>query len=606
MSKKNILQQKFLYGESGIRLLGLGNTEAYSLSVKNADNVLITPIGSLRAAPKFDEMNFSNINEDILEIRDTNFKYSFIITATKVYSIEKSTFTIKASVDHKVENPCVFNTFENFCVVGNLITTEIFQVNKDTGAFGIANFFDSIKKPLRFKKPFQGELYKWLIIKEYDISTSQTKDVKKLIKVQTYKDPNGFGTDGTGKLTINGASKTIARIYCIASTDLSEKIFDDSEFSEGDYIFNFYTGTPENVVINNIAVNLTGNATDKKGQAYYTGFSVNNIPKGDACIGEIIKIDKTVVKDICVFQNRLCMATSTELFFSEMFNYTNFLGNEKNTGAFYIKPSPIKSVQPNIRKIAGNRGLWINTDRGYYVLGFNNQLSENDAFMQTATDKIPSLEQVLIGEVIYFIDVKGVAYNVQNIGETILKFVAIELDKFDIRRNSKYISSLTIDGVEYVVIVDKLQGNKIYLYRPIKENLFSRISLMINNQGKKVVGWYDNYFLGNKLYIQSDNFVENIKIGVLPPYMSTQDYGLYLNNDAINVVRVVLKILNENNEAVEKITINGTEISNIENDIYNTYVLNDCFQLENGFDIEVKTKGNDKVFELLGIEQTVE
>lgn len=88
--------------------------------------------------------------------------------------------------------------------------------------------------------------------------------------------------------------------------------------------------------------------------------------------------------------------------------------------------------------------------------------------------------------------------------------------------------------------------------------------------------------------------------------MSTQDYGLYLNNDAINVVRVVLKILNENNEAVEKITINGTEISNIENDIYNTYVLNDCFQLENGFDIEVKTKGNDKVFELLGIEQTVE
>ena len=79
MSKKNILQQKFLYGESGIRLLGLGNTEAYSLSVKNADNVLITPIGSLRAAPKFDEMNFSNINEDILEIRDTNFKYLSLI-----------------------------------------------------------------------------------------------------------------------------------------------------------------------------------------------------------------------------------------------------------------------------------------------------------------------------------------------------------------------------------------------------------------------------------------------------------------------------------------------------------------------------------------------
>lgn len=603
---KNILQQKFLYGESGIRLLGLGNTEAYSLSVKSAENTLITPIGSLRAAPQFIGNGYDNLDEDVLDIRDTNFKYSFIITATKIYTIEKSTLTIKASAVHNVVNPVIFNTFENFCVVGNLSVTEIFQVNKETGALGISDFFGSIKKPLRFKEAFQGELYKWLIIKEYDIASSSTKDVKKLVKVQTYKDPNGFGTDTNGKLIINGASKAIARIYCIASTDLSEKLYDDSEFSEGDYIFNFHTGIPEKVVINNTAVTLTGNATDKKGQTYYTGFDAKGIKQGDACIGEIIKIDKNEVKDICVFQNRLCMATSTELFFSEMFNYTNFLGDEKTSGAFYIKPSPIKSVQPNIRKIAGNRGLWINTDRGFYVLGFNNQLSEMDSFMQTATDKIPSLEQVLIGEVIYFIDVKGVAYNVQNIGENILKFVAIELDKFDIKRNSKHISSLTIDGVEYVVIVDKLQENKIYLYRPISENLFSRVSLMVENQGKKIVGWYDNYFLGNKLYIQSDNFVENVKIGVLPPYMSTKDNGLYLNNDAINVVRVVLKVLNEDNEAVEKIMINGTEISNIETDIYNTYVLNSCYQLENGFDIEIELKGNDKVFELLGIEQTVE
>mgnify|MGYP007128102857 CR=1 FL=1 len=603
---KNILQQKFIYGESGIRLLGLGNTEAYSLSVKSAENVLITPIGSLRSAPKFNNISYENLDEDVLEIRDTNFKYSFIITANKLYTIEKSTLTIKAMVEHKVANPVIFNTFENFCVIGNLTITEIFQVNKETGALGISDFFNSIKKPLRFKKVFQGELYKWLIIKEYDIASSSTKDVKKLVKVQTYKDPNGFGTDSEGKLLINGASKAIARIYCIASTDLSEKLYDVTEFSEGDYIFNFHTGVPENVVINNTAVTLIGTATDKKGQVYYTSLNEKSIPSGDACIGQIIKIDKNEVKDICVFQNRLCMATGTELFFSEMFNYTNFLGDEKTSGAFYIKPSPIKSVQPNIRKIAGNRGLWVNTDRGFYVLGFNNQLSENDCFMQTASDKIPSLEQVLIGEVIYFIDVKGVAYNIQNIGETILKFVAIELDKFDIKRNSKYVSSLTIDGTEYVVIVDKLQSNKVYLYRPITDNIFSRISLLIENSGKKMVGWYDNYFLGNKLFIQTDNFVSNVKIGVLPPYMSTSENGLYLNNDTINVTRVVLKVLNEDNQAIEKININGTEISNIEVDVYNTYVCNDYFQIENGFDIEIELKGNDKVFELLGIEQTVE
>lgn len=88
--------------------------------------------------------------------------------------------------------------------------------------------------------------------------------------------------------------------------------------------------------------------------------------------------------------------------------------------------------------------------------------------------------------------------------------------------------------------------------------------------------------------------------------MSTSENGLYLNNDTINVTRVVLKVLNEDNQAIEKININGTEISNIEVDIYNTYVCNDYFQIENGFDIEIELKGNDKVFELLGIEQTVE
>ena len=602
----NVLQQKFIYGEVGSRLLGLMNTEGYSLAVKKAENVIITPIGSLRAVPKFSTNSYDILTENVIEVQDTKFKYSFIITENKLYSIEKETFKLKASIEHGVKNPVIFNTFENFCVIGNLSTTEIFEVNKDTGALGISKFYESIKKPLRNKKLFQGELYKWITVQEYDLETSKNKSVKKLIKLQTYKDPIGFGTDESGKLKINGANKVINRIYCIASTDLSEKNFDVSEFNEGDYIFNFYGGKPENIVINNTAVNLSSEATDKKTQQYYNGFSVNSIPFGNACIGEIIKIDKTEVKDICVFQNRLCMATDTELFFSELFNYTNFLGNEKNSGAFYLKPSPIKSVQPNIRKLSGSRGLWINTDRGYYILGFNNTLSESDSFMYTATDKIPTLEQVVIGEVMFFIDIKGVAYNIKNTGEQILNFSVLELDKFDVKRNAKYISSITIDGTEYVAIIDKSKTDRVYLYRAATDKIFSRISLLLDNTANnKLVGWYDNYFLGNKFHIQTDEYVSNVTIGVLPPYLNTKENGLYMNNDAVNIKRVVVKVLNEDNEAIKKIVIDGIELSNINNDIYNTYVCNTSFQLGNGFDIEVELTGKDKVFEVLGIEQGI-
>lgn len=602
----NVLQQKFLYGEVGSRLLGLMNTEAYSLSVKSAENVIITPIGSLRAAPKFSVNSYDALTERVLDIQDTKFKYSFIITENKLYSVEKDTFKLKASIPHNVQNPVIFNTFENFCVIGNLNITEVFEVNKENGTLGVAHFYETIKKPLRNKKTFQGELYKWLTVKEYDLETSKNKDVKKLIKLQTYKDPIGFGTNESGNLKINGANKAISRIYCIASTDLSEKNFDSSEFNEGDYIFNFYGGTPENVVINNTAVTLSSSGTDKKSQQYYATLSVKNIAFGNACIGEIIKIDKNEVKDICVFQNRLCMATDTELFFSELFNYTNFLGNEKNSGAFYLKPSPIKSVQPNIRKLSGSRGLWINTDRGYYILGFNNTLSENDSFMYTATDKIPTLEQVVIGEVMYFIDIKGVAYNVKNTGEQILNFSVLELDKFDVKRNAKHISSITIDGTEYAAVIDKSKTDRVYLYRAVTDKIFSRVSLLLDNKSNdKLVGWYDNYFLGNKFFIQTDKYVDNAKIGVLPPYLNTRENGLYMNNDAVNIKRIVVKVLNEDNQAVKRMDVDGTEISNINDDIYNTYVCNTSFQLGNGFDIEIELSGTDKVFEILGIEQGI-
>ena len=38
----NVLQQKFIYGEVGSRLLGLMNTEGYSLAVKKAENIIIS------------------------------------------------------------------------------------------------------------------------------------------------------------------------------------------------------------------------------------------------------------------------------------------------------------------------------------------------------------------------------------------------------------------------------------------------------------------------------------------------------------------------------------------------------------------------------------
>lgn len=153
----------------------------------------------------------------------------------------------------------------------------------------------------------------------------------------------------------------------------------------------------------------------------------------------------------------------------------------------------------------------------------------------------------------YFIDIKGVAYNVKNTGEQILTFSVLELDKFDVKRNAKHISSITIDGTEYAAVIDKSKTDRVYLYRAVTDKIFSRVSLLLDNKdNSKLVGWYDNYFLGNKFFIQTDKYVGNVKIGVLPPYLNTRENGLYMNNDAVNIKRIVVKVLNEDNQAVKK------------------------------------------------------
>ncbi|MGL5190166.1 MAG: hypothetical protein ACRC7S_11035 [Cetobacterium sp.] len=597
---KSFLQQRFITGETGERLNGLVNTQAYSEAVKSAENLTITSIGSLRAVPKFLKKGMIEITEPIIEVIKFHFKMSLLISERNIYTYDHVTGGINARVEHSVLKPTVFNVFENFVAIGNLNYVKIFAVNKDSGALGTVDFFSQIKKPVRNRLDLKIGIYRWTTIKEYNYIDNVYEDKKQIVKIGKFDDLESVGTDASGKLIVSGI-KDVKRLYFITSSSLTREIFDDADFVEGDTILNFEQGKIDDLYINSQNVEFTGLTTDAKGNSYATTVNKFNIKMGKTTRGLVIDLNDKTVKDLIVYQNRLCCITDSEIFFSERFDYLNFLNGTEISDAFYIKPSPIRSTQPSLRRLVANRGLWINTDKGYYALGFNSDFSAVDSFVEIVNDRVPSMEHLLLDETLFFIDTMGNLYSVFNVGENVTKFQTLEVDKFDIDRNFFNISSLIIDGVEHIAVQDKTKDKKLYLYRKTSEAFFSRTTMLLDNNSRFLGDGY-NFFQNNTYHKFTTKFVDKVKVSVHPPNVYTKERGLFLNNTYVNIKQVVLKLLNEDNTAVKSVKINGIPLDLLMKDDYSLYIVNTSFRVSRGFDIEILTNGNESILEILALE----
>ena len=273
---KSFLQQRFVSGEVGERLNGLVNTQAYAEAVRMAENVTITPIGSMRAIPKYAQKVFTEITEPLIATRRLQFGVSALISDTKIYIYHHATNTIKSSAVHEVANPTIYNIFENYVVIGNLSTLKIMAVNRETGTLGNVDFFSQIKKPVRSRLDLKVGIYRWIIIKEFNYLTNQYEDKKQLIKIGNYDDLESVGTDGSGNLIVTGI-KAVKRMYFIASSTLTREVFNDADFSDGDTILNFEQGQITDFYINSKNVTFSGVTTDGKGNYWTSRVSVNKI-----------------------------------------------------------------------------------------------------------------------------------------------------------------------------------------------------------------------------------------------------------------------------------------------------------------------------------------
>jgi len=146
------------------------------------------------------------------------------------------------------------------------------------------------------------------------------------------------------------------------------------------------------------------------------------------------------------------------------------------------------------------------------------------------------------------------------------------------------------------------------MYEQLDYKMFRRYSLNLpeNTNNIKII---NGIILGeNKIMIESDENVGKSILRINPPYLKTREGGKYSNDYSSRVVRVFIKVLNEDKAAIKGIKINNTMItkSAIDDDLFSVFKIETSFQILNGFNIEIISNENNKIFEILGIDINIE
>ena len=156
------------------------------------------------------------------------------------------------------------------------------------------------------------------------------------------------------------------------------------------------------------------------------------------------------------------------------------------------------------------------------------------------------------------------------------------------------LDKLKYNNKNYLIAFKEEKTDTLYLYEQLEYKIFRRFSLKLDKP-------INDFIFCNK-------YILGLIDGIDPPYMKTEKGGSYSNDYSSRVLRVFIKVLNENKEAIKGIKINDKVVTknDIENDLFNVFKIETSFPILNGFNIEITTKENNKIFEILGIDTKID
>lgn len=601
ITKSNI----FTYGEVGERLSGIRESEIYQQSAQRIENLIITEMGNLKIAKDF---NYQAGDYDFKQVIDTRYNFYICCYANKITTWSKNGEELGEPLyEYEIEVPNVriFKLCDDkLFVIGD--TTEVFEFEKNTGRIGKSNFLDLFLFPIKDKKIIVMDLYKIYQVKnEIRVSFLGKYETPKL-KISN------------GNIYMSETNIKIDRIYKQYKTSISEKNLTNIKPNMVFGVFrNYKKPEKENkFLIGNTEIEFTNEVSDSVyGGTYFT--KANKNIDGDLSYGEILRITDKITT-VGLYQDRLVLVNDGKFYFSKKSNYVDFRNDTKIDSSFFFKVTPINNIYPKIYDMYIGDKIYVVTSKGIYVISTNNILASNSYSVFIASELGAHINSKysyegnceLINNTFFYLTDNNELRSVEQTPSTqgLESYSSTKVEKYDLYTKFNKVGKLKYDNKIYIVVY-KSQKEILYMYEQLEYKLFRRTSLKIK-KSKDIIFFNSNIVLqGDICYLltQSTNNTNRAILRVNPPYMETNK-GHYNNDYSSRVMRVFIKVLNEDKAAINGIKINNQLIRKnaIEDDLFSVFKLETSFPVLNGFDIEIITKQNTKIFEILGIDCEIE
>lgn len=625
----------FVYGEVGERLSGIRESEIYQQSAQKIENLIINEMGNLKIAKKLEATNFQH---NLIQLIDT--KHNFYVGVTKDNNVATYSKTnndignLLYTHPITVKNIRIIKMCDNrLFVIGDKI--EVFEFSKEKGEIGKSDYLSLIKNPIKDRETVKLDIYRiYRVGSDFRVGF-----------IGTVENPIVEGrSDG---LYISGANVLVKRIYKVYKASISKENIGNDFLIDGNTFAVFRNFLPairyskfigrngfgdsifqeiveKDYIIGNQYINFNYynyNSYDNVyGSEYYETDRIYKI-KGELNYGTLLDIISNAVT-VGIYQDRMVFVSNGYLYFSKKSDYFDFRNDTKVDSAFFFKPTPINNIYPEMYDIYIGDKIFAPTSHGVYVISTNNILTSGtyNVFIAseiTCNEKTKYSYKkgaaLLNGTFYYLTDTNEIrcVEQVPN-SQGVETYSSTNLEKYELIPKFVGLDKLKYNNKNYLISFKEEKADTLYLYEQLEYKIFRRFSLKLDKPindfifcNKYILGFIDGMTV--KLN-ETENNVAKAILRINPPYMKTEKGGSYSNDYSSRVLRVFIKVLNENKEAIKGIKINDKVVTknDIENDLFNVFKIETSFPILNGFNIEITTKENNKIFEILGIDTKID
>ena len=611
MSGVTFKQNLWMNGITGERITALRESEIYSTSSRDIQNLFVTELGNLSCAKK---MNVRVTNTgSIIDLIETKFGFYLAITETSIFKFNTITHDqIGTELAHGIVGATNLNNIsivDKYLFISFKEKSKVFDI--ENAVMTETNFLQTISLPIEKKKNMTIDIYR-----RFSATVGATT-VTQLNLVYTDSDPE-LSSNGTGQILVPGRNAILKRLYKDFKSALEEDSVTIAGIEVGDYVgvFRRYRENTDEakMIINNTEVVFGDKITDPTyGGDYFTTMKAVNgtveVPGGNLFYGKLVDITVDII-DTGIMQGRMYLLTEDRLFFSRTFDYNDFRNGSDTEDPFYIQPSPINGIAPILLKCKSGIGLFVLSDRGVYLIGYNKVLTPTSIIVNTASDTPATKESQLVDGTLFFISNSQKLMALQESSEKVSDtFYTFFVEKFDLKDEFEYLMKGLVNNRQVLVGVKKNDSEFVYVYDTKGTNEFRKTRIVADWSdditAEKTFAVRDTYITKNVIAELSKNNVPYCQLLMSPPLTETKKGGTLLNDASAKITRVALKVINSNANAIKGVTLAGRQVSKVGSNLEDTFSIYDAkcqIPLNNGYEIVITTNENTEILEILGVE----